>query len=364
MSVRNLIDLNQLTLCELDDIVDMACRISRHPTHYSSACRDKLMATLFYEPSTRTQMSFQSAMLRLGGKIIGFDNPNGTSVSKGESLKDTVMVLSGYTDVITIRNPKEGAALAASLYSQAPVINAGDGGHLHPTQTLTDIVTLRNVVGRTDGLVIGMCGDLANGRTVHSLCKTMSRYKGNSFVFISTKQLAMPKYIKDIVTAAGCKYTEVSTIEEAMPYLDVLYMTRIQRERFKSEEEYKAQEGIYVLNGEKMKLGRPELCVLHPLPRVDEISYEVDDDPRAYYFKQTLYGMYARMALIIRLTSDSEKFIPEVPKATRDFTCTNPNCITQEELYLPHLTIDAPNGPVCAYCEHSNHEDKHSDDDK
>ncbi|MGN0474875.1 MAG: aspartate carbamoyltransferase [Acutalibacteraceae bacterium] len=352
MFVRDLIDLNQLSLDELDDVVDMACRISSHPTHYSSACRDKLMATLFYEPSTRTQMSFQSAMLRLGGKIIGFDNPNGTSVAKGESLKDTVMVLSGYTDIITIRNPLEGAAFAASLYSQVPVINAGDGGHLHPTQTLTDIVTLRNVLGRTENLVIGMCGDLKNGRTVHSLCKTMCRYGGNSFVFISTEELGMPQYIKDIITRSGCKYTEVRTIEEAMPYLDVLYMTRIQRERFDSFEEYKAQEGIYVLDEAKMKLGRPELCVQHPLPRVDEIAYEVDDDPRAYYFKQTLYGMYARMALIIRLTSDSEKFIPKVPKPTHDFTCHNPKCITQFEKYLPHLTVETPDGPVCAYCEH------------
>lgn len=352
MSVRTLIDLNQFTLEELEDVVDMACRISRHPAHYSSACRDKLMATLFYEPSTRTQMSFQSAMLRLGGKIIGFDNPGGTSIVKGESLKDTVTVLSGYTDLLTIRHPLEGAAYAASLYSQAPVINAGDGGHLHPTQTLTDLVTLRNVVGRTDNLVIGMCGDLKNGRTVHSLCKTMSRYSGNSFVFISTKALAMPQYIKDILTKAGCKYTEVNTLEEAMPYLDVLYMTRIQRERFSSLEEYHEQAGIYVLDSKKMALGRPELCVLHPLPRVDEITYEVDDDPRANYFKQTLYGMYARMALIIRLTSDDRKFTPAVPKPTHDFTCTNPKCITSEEHYLPHLTIDTPNGPVCAYCEH------------
>lgn len=352
MSVRNLIDLNQLSLGELDDIVDMAGRISQHPTHYCSACRDKLMATLFYEPSTRTQMSFQSAMLRLGGKIIGFDNPSGTSVAKGESLKDTVTVLSGYTDILTIRHPIEGAAMAASLYSDVPVINAGDGGHLHPTQTLTDIVTLRNVVGRTDNLVIGMCGDLANGRTVHSLCRSMSRYGGNSFVFISTEKLSMPQYIKDYVKSMGCEYSEIRTLEEAIPYLDVLYMTRIQRERFDSIEEYEAQKGIYVLDGKKMALGRPELCVLHPLPRVDEISYEVDDDPRAYYFKQTLYGMYARMALIIRMTSEHESREPAKQEETPDFTCHNPKCITRYEKYLPHLTIDTPKGRVCAYCEH------------
>ncbi len=352
MSIRNLIDLNQLSSEELDDIVDMAGRISRHPTHYCSACRDKLMATLFYEPSTRTQMSFQSAMLRLGGKIIGFDNPNSTSVAKGESLKDTVTVLGGYTDILTIRHPIEGAAMAASLYSDVPVINAGDGGHLHPTQTLTDIVTLRNVVGRTDNLVIGMCGDLANGRTVHSLCRSMSRYSGNSFVFISTQKLSMPQYIKDYVKSMGCEYSEVRTLEEAIPYLDVLYMTRIQRERFDSVEEYEAQKGIYVLDGKKMSLGRPELCVLHPLPRVDEISYEVDDDPRAYYFQQTLYGMYARMALIIRMTSQHETCAPVKREETPKFTCHNPKCITRFERYLPHLTVDTPKGKVCAYCEH------------
>ena len=352
MLARNLIDLNQLSLEELDDITDMACRISRHPSHYSSACRDKLMATLFYEPSTRTQMSFQSAMLRLGGKIIGFDNPGATSVAKGESLKDTVIVLSGYTDVLTIRHPVEGAAMAASLYSGVPVINAGDGGHLHPTQTLTDIVTLRNVAGRTDNLVIGMCGDLANGRTVHSLCKCMARYSGNSFVFISSEKLAMPGYIKTFITRSGCRYSEVRTIEEAMPYLDVLYMTRIQRERFEDQLEYEAQKGIYVLDGKKMRLGKPDLCVLHPLPRVDEISYEVDDDPRAYYFKQTLYGMYGRMALIIRLTSEHESRTPDKPVADPDFVCTNPKCITKVEPYLPRLSADTPDGKVCAYCEH------------
>ena len=351
MSVRNLIDLNQLSLEELDEIVDMACRISKHPEHYASACRDKLMATLFYEPSTRTQMSFQSAMLRVGGKIIGFDNPGGTSVAKGESLKDTVTVLSGYTDILTIRHPIEGAAMAASLYSHVPVINAGDGGHLHPTQTLTDIVTLRNVVGRMDHLVIGMCGDLANGRTVHSLCRSMSRYGGNSFVFISTETLAMPKYIKEYVTAMGCEYTEVRTLEEAMPYLDVLYMTRIQRERFETPAEYEAQKGVYVLDAAKMALGKPDLCVLHPLPRVDEIAYEVDDDPRAWYFRQTLYGMYGRMALIIRMISEHESRTPTVRTASPGFTCHNPKCITRFEPYLPPLTVDTPSGCVCAYCE-------------
>ena len=352
MITRNLIDLNQLSLEELDDITDMACRISNHPSHFSTTCRDKLMATLFYEPSTRTQMSFQAAMLRLGGKIIGFDNPGSTSVAKGESLKDTVTVLSGYTDILTIRHPVEGAAMAASLYSSVPVINAGDGGHLHPTQTLTDVVTLRNVAGRMDHLVIGMCGDLANGRTVHSLCKCMARYSGNSFVFISSETLAMPDYIKEFVTSCGCRYSEVRTIEEAMPYLDVLYMTRIQRERFARPEEYEAQKGIYVLDGKKMALGNPDLCVPPPLPRVDEISYEVDDDPRAYYFKQTLYGMYGRMALIIRLTSEHESRPPEKPVTDPEFRCHNPKCITQLETYLPPLSLVTPKGKVCAYCEH------------
>ena len=357
MSVRNLIDLNQLSIEELDDIVDMACRISRHPSHYSSACRDKLMATLFYEPSTRTQMSFQSAMLRLGGKIIGFDNPGATSVAKGESLKDTVTVLSGYTDILTIRHPVEGAAMAASLYSSVPVVNAGDGGHLHPTQTLTDVVTLRNVASRMDNLIIGMCGDLANGRTVHSLCKCMARYGGNSFVFISTSELAMPQYIKDYVTACGCKYSEVRTIEEAIPYLDVLYMTRIQRERFANPEEYEAQKGVYV----RLPNGTWTIGSTHDMPHQSgsigdngfngHLCVHFLRNMDAYYFRQTLYGMYGRMALIIRLTSEHGSMQPQKPATDAGFVCKNPKCITHIEPYLPPISIDSPHGKICAYCE-------------
>ena len=250
------------------------------------------MATLFYEPSTRTQMSFQTAMMRLGGKIIGFDNPQNSSVSKGESLKDTITIVSGYADIIAMRNPVEGSAKAASLYSSVPVINAGDGGHLHPTQTLTDLVTLSNEKGRLNHLKIGLCGDLKNGRTVHSLIKTMSHFEGNSFVLISTKELSIPDYIKDIMDKAGCPYEEVDDLQSNIADLDVLYMTRIQRERFANEEDYQAQKGQYILDTEKMSYAKKDMIVLHPLPRVDEITVEVDDDPRACCFKQAVYGMY------------------------------------------------------------------------
>ncbi|MBQ4062187.1 MAG: aspartate carbamoyltransferase, partial [Christensenellaceae bacterium] len=232
MTSKHLIDLNSLNPQELDSLIKLAGDIKRHPARYIDACHGKVLATLFYEPSTRTQMSFQTAMLRLGGKIIGFDNPQTSSVAKGESLKDTVRVISGYSDIIVIRHPKAGSAKAASFFSKVPVINAGDGGHLHPTQTLTDLVTLNEEKGRITDLCIGLCGDLMNGRTVHSLIKAMCSLKGNSFVLISTKQLTVPSYIKDIMNAAGVKYTEVNSLEEAMPMLDVLYMTRIQRERF------------------------------------------------------------------------------------------------------------------------------------
>lgn len=296
-------------------------------------------------------MSFQAAMLRLGGTIIGFDNPGGTSVAKGESLKDTVRVISGYSDIIVMRNPNEGAALAASFYSKVPVINAGDGGHMHPTQTLADLVTLSNEKGRLDNLKIGLCGDLLNGRTVHSLIQTMCRFNNNSFVLISTPKLGVPQYIKDIMNAHGCSYTETTSLIDAISDLDVLYMTRIQRERFSSQEEYMSQKGIYILDKEKMKRAKPDLRVLHPLPRVDEISYDVDDDTRAKYFEQTEYGMYARMALIIMTLKDKNPVTMTVPQSNSKVTCTNCKCITQTEKYLPKLFRKAGDMVVCEYCE-------------
>ena len=349
--MKNLNDLDDLSLGELTSIVDLAKEISENPTAYGSHLTGRVLATLFYEPSTRTQMSFQTAMLRLGGRIIGFDNPANSSVSKGESLKDTVRVVSGYADVIAMRHPLEGAALAASLCSRVPVINAGDGGHLHPTQTLTDIVTLMNEKGRINNLVIGLCGDLKNGRTVHSLIKTMARFKNNSFVLISTKKLGIPQYLKDILKANGCKFTEYNSLDTAISQCDMLYMTRIQKERFDSEQDYQKQKGIFVLDKEKLKKAKSDLCILHPLPRVDEITVEVDDDPRAKYFEQAEYGMYARMALMLHMLKDSKKAAPpKNPPQTHDIACTNPRCITNCEDYLPKQYFEGGDMLECIYC--------------
>ena len=295
-------------------------------------------------------MSFQTAMLRLGGRIIGFDNPANSSVAKGESLKDTVRVVSGYSDIIAMRHPVAGSARAASLYSRVPIINAGDGGHLHPTQTLTDLVTLRHEKGTFSGLCIGLCGDLKNGRTVHSLIKAMAGFPGNRFVLISTPSLRVPLYIKDFLSAAGAEWQEADNLADAMPLLDVLYMTRIQKERFVSDEEYYSQSGVYVLDADKMALAKKDLIVLHPLPRVDEITTDVDDDPRAKYFEQTEYGLYARMALIMKMLEGSAKQLRPVPSGTDD-ECSNPNCITKREPYVPHIFRKSGEILVCEYCE-------------
>lgn len=350
MQSRHLIDITDLSPGEWEDITRLACDIGDHLDEYYGVCRGKILATLFYEPSTRTQMSFQTAMLRLGGRIIGFDNPANSSVSKGESLKDTIRVVSGYADIIAMRHPVAGSALAASLYSRVPVINAGDGGHLHPTQTLTDMVTLRREKGRFDRLCIGLCGDLKNGRTVHSLIRAMSAFPGNSFVLISTPDLGIPPYIKDYLSAAGCAFAEMDNLSDAMPLLDVLYMTRIQRERFASPAEYERQKGVFVLDAPKMKRAKKDLVVLHPLPRVDEITVEVDDDPRAKYFEQTEYGLYARMALMVRMLEGEGKRLAPVP-AGQSHACGNPHCITHQEPYLPPLFEKAGDLLVCRYCE-------------
>ena len=355
MKTKHVIDLESLSIEELMEIIELANEIMKDPGEYSDVCRGKILATLFYEPSTRTQMSFKTAMLRLGGSIIGFDNPQNSSVSKGESLKDTITVVGGYADIIAIRHSLEGAAKAASLYSAAPVINAGDGGHLHPTQTLTDVVTLYNEKGTLDNMTIGLCGDLKNGRTVHSLIKTMSHFKGNRFVLISTPELTVPQYIKDIMNASGCRYTEVRSLAEAIPELDVLYMTRIQRERFKNYEEYEKQKGVFVLDREKMRLARHDMKILHPLPRVDEIAEDVDYDDRAKYFIQTVYGMYARMALIMKMLENADRKPMPRQFDTHNVRCSNPNCISYTEEYLPR--IFHPLGGdmlLCKYCEARN----------
>lgn len=349
---ENVIDLEEISADKLQKVIDLACKIKKNPAEYSESCHGKILATLFYEPSTRTQMSFQAAMMRLGGNTLGFDNPMNSSVAKGESLKDTIKIVSGYADIIAMRHPIEGSAKAASLFSGVPIINAGDGGHLHPTQTLTDLVTLYNEVGRLDHLKIGLCGDLKNGRTVHSLIKTMRHYEGNEFILVSTNDLKVPGYIKSILKASGCKYTELNNLNEAMPLLDVLYMTRIQKERFKSEEEYIKQSGVYVLDTQKLSLGKSTLKILHPLPRVDEISAEVDDDPRAVYFKQAVYGMYARMALIyLMLNEPAERKSVALPADNKVHKCSNPNCITNSEHYLPNSFVNSGDMLTCLYCD-------------
>ncbi len=347
----HLIDLNDFPVSWWNKVVELGHDIHLHPQRFTHACDGKIMATLFYEPSTRTQMSFQSAMIRLGGSIIGFDNPSTSSVAKGESLKDTTKIVSSYSDIVIIRHPQPGAAKAASLTADCPVVNAGDGGHLHPTQTLTDLLTLYEEKGRLDNLNIGLCGDLVNGRTVHSLCKALSAYPGNTFVLISTPNLRLPSYIKDIITASGSRYTEVTSLDEVINDLDMLYMTRIQRERFASEEEYLAEKDTYVLDKKKMSHARRDMIVMHPMPRVDEITDDVDDDERAVYFKQAKYGMYVRMALIMTLLESDSPSRTLEGIVRRDVCCTNPKCITNTDTYLPKSFIGKGDTLECEYCD-------------
>ncbi|MBR7039944.1 MAG: aspartate carbamoyltransferase [Oscillospiraceae bacterium] len=347
----HLIDLDDHPVSWWNGLLRQAQDIMRDPALYANSCRGKIMGTLFYEPSTRTQMSFQTAMLRLGGTIIGFDNPQTSSVVKGENLKDTTKIVSGYSDVLVIRHPVPGAAKAAALTADCPVINAGDGGHLHPTQTLTDLLTLKCEKGTLSGLTIGMCGDLLNGRTVHSLCKAMSKYPDNRFIFISTRELAMPSYIKDVVRAHGCTFEETESLEDALPILDMLYMTRIQRERFPSEEAYLAQKDTYILTTKKMKLARPDMIVMHPLPRVDEIEVAVDDDPRAMYFKQARYGMYVRMSLILTMLQSTAKTELLRGHVHSGIVCRDPRCITHKETYLPRSFTGTGTTLTCEYCD-------------
>lgn len=298
---RHLLDPTDFSPEELDEIFDFADQIIQSPVQFSHLCDTKLLATLFYEPSTRTRFSFESAMLRLGGKVVGFSEPGSSSVAKGESVADTVRTVGCYVDIIAMRHPKEGAPRIAAQYSPVPVINAGDGGHLHPTQTLTDLLTIRSVKKNLGGLTIGCCGDLKFGRTVHSLIKAMSRYPGNRFVLISPKELRVPAYVTADLAAKGITFTEVERLDEAIGDLDILYMTRVQKERFFNEEDYVRLKDVYILDNAKMSHARSDMIVMHPLPRVGEIAYEVDNDPRAYYFRQARFGMFVRMALIAKL---------------------------------------------------------------
>ena len=300
--MKHLLSPLDLSVSELSDLLDLARDISKDPKKYSHVCDGKKLATLFYEPSTRTRLSFESAMLNLGGSVLGFSSANSSSASKGESVSDTIRVISCYADICAMRHPKEGAPMVAASKSSIPVINAGDGGHQHPTQTLTDLMTIRELRGSLDNFTIGLCGDLKFGRTVHSLINSLVRYSNVRFVLISPKELRIPDYIRDdVLSANNAEFIEVESLEEAIPQLDILYMTRVQRERFFSEDEYLRMKDFYVLDTAKMALAKDNMYVLHPLPRVNEISVEVDDDPRAAYFKQVQYGVYVRMALIMTL---------------------------------------------------------------
>lgn len=349
--MRHLIDFGDLPRQKWDELYRQASRIMDDPARYTDVCRGKVACNLFYEPSTRTNFSFQTAMLRLGGSVFGFADPNSSSVSKGETLKDTIKMVSGYADVIVMRNPKEGAAKAASLYSHVPIINAGDGGHMHPTQTMADLTTITRLRGSVDGLSIGLCGDLKNGRTVHSLIKAMEKFHDIRFFLISPRELAIPDYMRSFMKEHDMRFTEVTGLEAVIPQLDVLYMTRIQRERFADPLEYERNKGIYVLTRRKLERAKPDMLVMHPLPRVDEIDIDVDDDPRAAYFKQARYGMFARMALLSDLANQPRLEQTDVVEIGKAPVCCNPHCITQTERYLPPLIRKIGGKDCCGFCD-------------
>lgn len=299
--IRNLINITDLTVEEIDELIAVADDIVENHAEYEDICAHKKLATLFFEPSTRTRLSFEAAMLELGGSVLGFSEASSSSAAKGESVSDTIRTVGCYADIIAMRHPKEGAPIVAAQRTTIPIINGGDGGHFHPTQTLTDLLTIKRKKGRLDHMTIGLCGDLKFGRTVHSLIEAMLRYEGIKFVLISPQELQVPDYVKEKMDAAGAEWTEVETLEEAMPQLDILYMTRVQRERFFNEEDYVRLKDSYILNLEKLQPAKEDLTIMHPLPRVNEISVEVDDDPRACYFFQALCGKHIRMALILFL---------------------------------------------------------------
>lgn len=299
--IRNLINITDLTVEEINELIAVADDIVENHAEYEDICAHKKLATLFFEPSTRTRLSFEAAMLELGGSVLGFSEASSSSAAKGESVSDTIRTVGCYADIIAMRHPKEGAPIVAAQRTTVPIINGGDGGHFHPTQTLTDLLTIKRKKGRLDHMTIGLCGDLKFGRTVHSLIEAMLRYEGIKFVLISPQELQVPDYVKEKMNAAGAEWTEVETLEEAMPQLDILYMTRVQRERFFNEEDYVRLKDSYILNLEKLQPAKEDLTIMHPLPRVNEISVEVDDDPRACYFFQALCGKHIRMALILFL---------------------------------------------------------------
>lgn len=350
--MRSLIDITDLSKDELDGLIRTAEDITDHPDKYREKCKGKILATLFFEPSTRTRLSFESAMYSLGGSVLSMTDSATSSVAKGETVSDTARTVSYLADIIAMRHPKEGAALAASESVRIPVINAGDGGHCHPTQTLADLLTIHREKGTFDDLTVGLCGDLKYGRTVHSLINALSRYRNVKFVLISPEELKLPVYVKDgVLRKNKLDYRETVSLEEALPSLDILYMTRIQRERFDSPEAYERLKDSFVLDAEKMKLAKKDCSVLHPLPRVTEISTDVDDDPRACYFKQVANGRLMRMALILKL------LFSEGSESGKEYIsnrkCTNPRCITSVERGIRQrfLRDDADGSYRCAYCE-------------
>jgi len=358
--MRSLIDILDLSTTELDELIGVALDIAEHPEKYWDKCAHKKLATLFFEPSTRTRLSFEAAMLELGGTVLGFSEANSSSAAKGESIADTAKTVSNYADIIAMRHPKEGAPQVAAAAATIPVINAGDGGHFHPTQTLADLLTIHREMGRLNDLTIGLCGDLKYGRTVHSLIAAMSRYEDIRFVLISPEELKLPGYVRyNVLDPKGIPYTEVTSLEEAMPELDILYMTRIQRERFDDPTEYDRLKNSYILDTKKMTLAKEKMAVLHPLPRVNEISVAVDDDPRAAYFRQTLNGKYMRMALILKLLEEAKA---DPVRRSRDegevlvdqLICENPRCISATEQELHHVfKLVNPEMKIyrCVYCE-------------
>ncbi len=347
--MRNLVDILDLSCEEIDKLVAVADDIMTSPDKYRDACHGKILATLFFEPSTRTRLSFTSAMMSLGGSVLGFDQASSTSVSKGETVSDTIRMVSAYSDIIAMRHPKEGAPIVASGVSSVPVINAGDGGHHHPTQTLTDLFSIKRRFGRFDNLTVGVCGDLKYGRTVHSLISAMSRYSGVKFVLISPRELALPDYIKeDYLIKGGCEYVETDSLDDAIPDLDILYMTRIQQERFSDRDEYERLKDSYILGIDKLRHAKENLSVMHPLPRVNEIDVSVDEDPRAAYFEQAEGGRYIRMALILMLLNTAGIEDRRIRGAeNKELRCANPHCITHSERGIKKLF----DGDRCIYCD-------------
>ena len=357
--MKNLIDIQDLSTAEIEELISVAKDIIANPKKYAEACRGKKLATLFFEPSTRTRLSFEAAMYELGGHVLSVAGAESSSAVKGESIADTARVISCYADIIAMRHPKEGAPLVASMNASIPVINAGDGGHNHPTQTLTDLLTISREKGRLDHLTVGLCGDLKYGRTVHSLIEAMSRYEGVRFVLISPEELKVPDYIKyEVMDKHATPYEETADLEAALPELDILYMTRIQRERFADPYEYERLKDSYILTPEKLERAKSDMAILHPLPRVNEISVKVDDDPRACYFRQALCGKYIRMALIYKLLQETDQ--PSLSKEhpadhlVNTITCHNPRCITnvEQELDQVFYPVNLEHGIYrCLYCE-------------